>query len=126
MPPKKCSFLAEISANRGSGCQLSPAQKGAILATVNCGTLIRDIAADARVNATTITRHKKRWSEEQSLEAKPQSGRPRFFDDCSLRQLKFYIWRNARATYEQIRKDLSINATDNTICLALNVFNVGH
>lgn len=125
MAPKKRSFLSEISANRGVSCEVSQAQKAAILATVDCGTPTRAVAEDARVDARTITRHKKRWSEDHTLEAKPRSGRPRYFDDRSLRQLKYYIRKNARATYNKIRKDLNIEADDKTIRSALDTFNIG-
>lgn len=125
MAPKKRSFLSEISANRGVSCEVSQPQKAAILATVDYGTPIRAVAADTRVDTSTITRHKKRWSEDQTLKAKPRSGRPKYFNDHSLRQLKFYVYRNARVTYDLIRKDLQINATDNTIRSALNEFNIG-
>lgn len=78
------------------------------------------------MSRTTIYRKRDKWINEGRLIPKSRSGCPRYFNNRSLRQLKLYILRDGRAFYNDIRKDLGINASDNIIRAALKLIYVNH
>ena len=126
MAPKRQSFLSEISGNRGAHCELSEAQRAAILTARDLGKSVRHVAAEARVDTTTVTQTQKRWQTTHTLKSSPRSGRPSIFSDRGIRRLKIYIRRNPRATYNEIREDLSISASDSTLLRYMRQFYVDH
>lgn len=119
-------FLQEICANRQFSSELSPEQIAAILSALAEGKGPSEISRETGVSRSTIQRKKKQWLTEGRLVAKPRSGRPRYFDDRSLRQLKLYVVREGRSSYNDIRKDLGIDAHDDTIRAALKSIYIKH
>jgi transposase len=126
MASKKRTFLGEITANRGVSTELTPEQITAILSALAEGKGPCEISRETGIHRSTIYRKKKQWLAEGRLTASPRSGRPRYFDDRSIRQLKLFVLRDGRSSYSDIRNNLGIDASDDTIRAALKSIYVNH
>ena len=126
MPPKNRTFLGEIHTNRGFSAQLTSSQVAAILSALAKGKGPTQIHRETGVSLTTIKRKRKEWLTKGRLTPKPRSSRPKYFNNRSLRQLKLYILRDSHSSYNNIRKDLNLNAYNNTIRAALKSIYVNH
>lgn len=102
MASEKRSFLGEITSNRGFSCELDPGQIGAVLSALAEGKSPTQIHRETSITRSTIYRKKNEWLHEGKISPKPRSGRPRYFNDRSIRQLKLFILRDGCSTYSDI------------------------
>ena len=70
------SFGTEISGNRRPGAELSETARAGIIAASEAGVSKPEIAAEYRVNRSTVYNTINRWKNHHTLESLPRPGQP--------------------------------------------------
>jgi transposase len=110
------SFGTEISGNRGRGCELSSAQRTAILEAVDAGkkkaAIAREFGCSTRVVFNTI----QRWKDHKTVESLPRLGQPPKLNRVQKRNLLRIVRQHPQIEYaELIAQVAGIAASRSTI-----------
>lgn len=114
MPPQRPP-LAEIDANRALRTELSDATKQRIYGRALAGQSGAEIARQEDLNPRTVTKAIRRTSQRQTTQNKARSGRPKIYTAQDARQVVRAARQNPKWTYQQLRTDIGLNLSSDTL-----------
>jgi transposase len=97
------SFGTQISGNRRPGTELSEAARAGIIAASEAGVSKPEIAAEYRVNRSTVYDTINQWKNHHTLESLPRPGQPKKLTRHQKRLLIRIVRRNPRIDYTALK-----------------------
>jgi transposase len=97
------SFGTQISGNRRPGTELLEAARAGIIAASEAGVSKPEIAAEYRVNRSTVYDTINRWKNHHTLESLPRPGQPEKLTRHQKRLLIRIVRRNPRIDYAALK-----------------------
>jgi hypothetical protein len=113
MPPRRP--LREISGNRPINHELTPNQRAEIVGAAKCGVGYADIGRILDFAPSTVRYTYELSSQRNVNESISRAGRPSITSERDKRTVVRYARFHPKSTYAQMRTDLQILLSDNTI-----------
>ncbi|KAL8341219.1 hypothetical protein RB598_003255 [Gaeumannomyces tritici] len=108
------AFGTVLNANRGSGCELSQSQRGAIVASVNAGKNYRAIASAMGISTGAVQSTMQRFKEHATLDSLPRSGTPSKLSPSDKRFLHTLVKRTPEIKYNQLVSECPVRREAST------------
>jgi transposase len=115
MMSQKPGILSILCVNRQRGHEFNETIKALMVQAVESGRSYRDVAREARCSPQTVTSIYQRWINEQSLDKKCRSGRPRKLSFRQIQYLLISLKRDRRVTYQALTNFLGTQVSQLTI-----------
>ena len=100
-------FGTEISGNRRSGTELSETARAGIIAASEAGVSKPKIAAEYRVNRSTVYDTINRWKNHHTLESLPRPGQPEKLTRYQKRLLIRIVRKHPRIDYAALKCEVA-------------------
>ena len=119
------SFGTQISGNRRPGAELSEVARAGIIAESEAGVSKLEIAAEYRVNRSTVYDTINRWKNHHTLESLPRPGQPEKLTRHQKRLLIRIVRRNPQIDYAALKCQVAgVTVTHKTLYRLLKKYHI--
>ena len=117
-------ILAEISANRSRGGELSKEARAAVIAAVEAGQSPTKVAEQIGCSRRTIYSTISRFKKQHHNASKPRNGRPEALQPRDKRAILRLLRTKPEATYDDICAFAGVNVSHRTLCRLAKKHNI--